>query len=72
MSPSVDDQSLKKAPPVTARPIVPMPVRVAELPFDGNWEPSISLYNSLFFDWDLGGAQFSVSPFLDIIKGLQS
>ena len=34
-SPSVDDQSLKKAPPVTARPVVPMLVRVAVLPCDG-------------------------------------
>ena len=32
MSPEGDDQSLKKAPPVTASPIVPSPVLVAELP----------------------------------------
>ena len=34
MSPLGEDQSLKKAPPVTASPIVPSPVRVAELPCD--------------------------------------
>ena len=36
MSPEGDDQSLKKAPPVTASPIVPSPVLVAELPCGQN------------------------------------
>ena len=51
-SPSVDDQSLKKAPPVTARPVVPMLVRVAVLPCGGS---------SVFFDCHLPFLGFSIS-----------
>ena len=51
-SPSVDDQSLKKAPPVTARPVVPMLVRVAVLPCGGS---------SVFSDCHSPFLSFSIS-----------
>ena len=54
-----DDQSLKKAPPVTARPIVPRPVRVAELPLMGVAKYNgqtlrITLYDSGCDEYDNG------------------
>ena len=57
-SPSVDDQSLKKAPPVTARPVVPMLVRVAVLPCIA---AQISLRVSVFFEYGLQFSSFSCS-----------